>query len=220
MADAARSSNLKRCRILLADGIVIASNDSKEINQSKLPASWPDALLEPAKNLSNSSMISIATEMMIPGRGHARLELVGNIDYPFSIFFETEAGIGAIGAASLIAVLLIYRNMRWTLRAVGAIREALLAMKRGEVSMAALTVGPELGAEAVAWNDLLLEKDKLSTLVLVRGARDQATDRRVNNGELDAAFDAMSQGLILVGENQEARFTNGAASVFLRASTW
>ena len=216
MADAARNAGLKRCRILLGDGIVVASNDAKEINLNKLPATWQDNVMEPARNLSNSTMIAVTTNLNIPSRGKARLELIGSIDYPFSMFFETEAGIGAIGAAALIAVLLIYRNMRWTLRAVGAIREALLAMKLGEKSMAALTVGPELGIEAVAWNELLIEKEKLSTLVLVRGARDQATDRRVSNGELDAAFDAMSQGLILIGENQEARFTNGAASVFLQ----
>ena len=216
LVDAGRNSGLKRCRILIGDGSVIASSDAKEITLNRLPASWEDMPLEPANNLSGSSLISVSNELNIPGRGRARLEIVSSIDYPFGLFFETEAGIGAIGAASLVAVLLIYRNMRWTLRAVGAIREALLALKQGETSMVALTVGPELGAEAVAWNELLLEKEKLSTLVLVRGARDQATDRRVNNNDLDAAFDAMSQGLILIGENQEAKFTNGAASVFLQ----
>jgi signal transduction histidine kinase len=100
---------------------------------------------------------------------------------------------------------------------MGVIREALLALGQGERSMAALAVGSDLGPEAVAWNDLLLEKEKLSTLVVVGRAGDTISDRRMNKGDLDAAFDAMSQGLVLINEKLEAKFVNGAAAVLLQA---
>jgi signal transduction histidine kinase len=201
----------------LPDNGVIAASEPKEINLHKLAATWSDVPMGAGPNSANQDLVMFSHPLQIPGRGSARLELAAPVDYPIGVFLETQAGVGSIGAATLVSLLLVYRNMRWRLRAMGAIREALLALGRGEKSMAALAVGPDLGPEAAAWNDLLLEKDQLSTLVVVGRARDSVTDRRVNKGDLDAAFDAMSQGLVLINEKLEAKFVNGAAAVFLQA---
>ncbi len=217
LSDAGRTYNLKRCRIVLPDNGIIASSEPSQINLHKLPATWSDGPMEAGPNTANEMLVTLSHPLRIAGRGSARLDLFAPVDYPLRMFLETQGGVGAIGAAALVSLLLVYRNMRWRLRAMGAIREALLALSHGEVSMAALTVGPDLGPEAVAWNDLLLEKDKLSTLVVVGATRDPVNDRRVNKGDLDAAFDAMSQGLVLINEKLEAKFVNGAAAVFLQA---
>ena len=218
VADAGRTYKLNRCRIVLPDNGVIAASEPDRINLPKLPATWSDIPMDKGPNVANRSFVMFSHPLQIPGRGSARLELAAPIDYPIGVFLETQAGVGAIGAAALVSLLLVYRNMRYRLRAMGVIREALLALGGGERSMAALAVGPELGPEAVAWNDLLLEKDKLSTMVVVGRASDTISDRRVNKGDLDAAFDAMSQGLVLINDKLEAKFVNGAAAVFLQAA--
>jgi signal transduction histidine kinase len=53
-------------------------------------------------------------------------------------------------------------------------------------------------------------------MMAVSRARAAIADRRVNKGDLDAAFDAMSQGLILINDKMQAKFVNGAAAVFLQ----
>ncbi len=216
VADAGRTYNLKRCRIVLPDNGILASSEPSQINLHKLPVTWSDTPMEAGQNTASEMLVTLSHPLQIAGRGSARLDLAAPIDYPLSVFLETQAGVGAIGAAALVSLLLVYRNMRWRLRAMGAIREALLALSQGELSMAALAVGPDLGPEAIAWNDLLIEKDKLSTLVVVGAIRDPVNDRRVNKGDLDAAFDAMSQGLVLINDKLEAKFVNGAAAVFLQ----
>ena len=70
-------------------------------------------------------------------------------------------GRGGELGLSLVALLLVYRYARTKLRAVGAVRQALLAMKQGESGLAALEVSQEFGPEGVAWNELLDEKEQL-----------------------------------------------------------
>ena len=217
LTDAGRTYNLKRCRIVLPDNGIIASSEPSQINLHKLPATWSDGPMDAGQNSSSEMLVTLSHPLQIAGRGSARLDLAAPIDYPLGVLLETQAGVGAIAAGALVSLLLVYRNLRWRLRAMGAIREALLALSHGEFSTAALAVGPNLGPEAVAWNDLLLEKEKLSLLVVVGATRDPVDDRRVNKGDLDAAFDAMSQGLVLINEKLEAKFVNGAAAVFLQA---
>lgn len=217
VADASHTYNLHNCRIVLPNNGVIAAGEAGQINLPHLPATWDDGPMAPGPNGANASTIMLSHPLKVPGRGSARLDMVAPIEYPAAAFLETQAGIGAIGVAALVSLLLVYRGMRTNLRAMGAIREALLALGGGERSLAALAVGADLGPEAVAWNDLLLQKEKLSNALAMGTARESVQDRRVNKGDLDAAFDAMSQGLVLVNEQMQAKFVNGAAAVFLQA---
>jgi signal transduction histidine kinase len=216
--DASHTYNLQRCRIVLPNNAVIAASETSQINLAKLPPTWSDAPMTGGnEETGNHSLIMLSHPLKVPGRGSARLELAAPIQYPVATILETQAGVAAIGVAALISLLLVYRGMRSRLRAMGAIREALLALSGGERTLAALAVGPDLGPEAIAWNELLLDKDKLAASVALTTARQTMSDRRVNKGDLDAAFDAMSQGLVLVNEKLQARFVNGAAAVFLQA---
>jgi signal transduction histidine kinase len=217
VADATHTYNLERCRIVLPDNTVIAAGDTSQIKLTRLPPTWSDAPMAAGANGASPSLITLSHPLSVPGRGSARLDLAAPIQYPLGTFIETQAGVAAIGVAALVSLLLVYRSMRTRLRAMGAIREALLALAGGERSLAALAIGPDLGPEAAAWNDLLLDKDQLAATVAVAGARQTVNDRRVNKGDLDAAFDAMSQGLVLINEKLHAKFVNGAAAVFLQA---
>src|SRR5690606_13644108 len=81
-------------------------------------------------------------------------------------YFLTESGtpaaisaipdVGLVGAASLLMLLLVYRHFRSRMAAVGAIREALLDMQRGESSESALLIAGNLGGEAQAWNQIMV----------------------------------------------------------------
>src|SRR5688500_4345827 len=97
---------------------------------------------------------------MIGGRGMAEFENEPALTTPWWTKWETQVGVGGIGAAALVGLLVVYRVMRTRITAMSLIREALLALGQGEKTVTALAVSPSLGAEAVAWNTLLEERER------------------------------------------------------------
>lgn len=126
------------------------------------------------------------------------------------------AGVGGTGAGALAVLLVIYRRMRRRLRAVAAVRDALVAMAAGETALASLTVNDELGPEARAWNQVLADSDRMRRQALAERAREALGSRQESRGELDVACDSLPQGLLVIDESGRVKYTNGAAAVFLR----
>ncbi len=215
--DASRDYELKRCRIVLTDGRIAADADPLKITLQGLPAKWAKGSAKPPGDTLHEGLITLTYPLAVPGRGGGRLEIAAEVWYPFWACWEAQTGIGAIGVAGLLALLLVYRNMRSRLRAIGAIREALLAAGGGEKTRDALAVSVELGAEAKAWNEILSEKEALQKRVVADRAKETLGAGREASGDLGAACDAMSQGLLLVDGQMRVKYANGAAAVFLRA---
>ncbi|HEX8914874.1 MAG TPA: ATP-binding protein, partial [Humisphaera sp.] len=86
----------------------------------------------------------------------------------------------------------------------------------GVARSAGVPVNPALGPEAVAWNALMAEREQVRKDALAERAREALGRRKQARGDLDAACDAMSQGLILVDEAGRVKYANGAAGTFLR----
>lgn len=220
VADAGQRYGLTECRIMLADGQVIADAEPLKITAHQLPVEWPAARQDQRQAVfeATGSKVTSATPLFVPGGGTAVLRIAAPVQYPRSSHWDTQAGVGLIAAASMAALLVVYRQTRKRLRAIGAIREALLALERGETAKAALAVNEALGAEAEAWNELLAEREKLRHTAVVEQARQSLGNRREARGDLDSLCDAMSQGLLLVDEKKVIKYANGAAAVFLRTS--
>jgi signal transduction histidine kinase len=217
VVEAGRAYYLSKCRVVLPGNQIIASSVPSQINTHKLPPSWTGAAtVGSEKDFATPTLVALTRPISVPGRGDARIELVGSVDYPIGAFWEAQVGVWAIGAASMVLLLIVYRSMRSRLRAMGAIRDALLALAGGERSLAALAVGPDLGDEADAWNTMLADRERLESSVAVARVKESIADRRVNRGDLESAFDAMSQGLLLINEKLQIKFINGAAAVLLQ----
>jgi len=237
VTDASANYDLARCRIVLADGRVVADAEPAQITLAKLPAKWtsnsPDA--SGSRDASGSagnrtspfpavdkidvqdSTIAASFPINAAGRGTARLEITAKINYPFIVLWKAQTSVGTVGAASLALLLLVYRRARLRLRAMGAIRDSLLSLHAGEISEAALGVQDLLGPEAQAWNRLLAERQESRRAGSAERAAEIIGSRRAAKGDLDAAFDAMAQGMLLVDEKLQVRHCNGAAAAFLRA---
>src|SRR5688572_30222165 len=162
----------------------------------QLPTTWggdvPDAVSIEGRKLLYPLMIS--------GRGMAQFEIEPALTTPWWTHWKTQAGVGGIGAAALVALLVVYRIMRTRISAMSMIREALMALGQGEKTVTALAVSPSLGPEAVAWNALLEERERSEKQKVVERVRESLSATRGGRSELEAACDAMSQGLILVDE--------------------
>lgn len=142
-------------------------------------------------------------------------------------YFLTEGGrnasttavpdVGLIGAASLLALLLVYRHFRSRMAAIGAIREALLDIQRGESSESALLIAGDLGGEAQAWNQIIADQQRLRRLAAVQEVRrtDDGGSLSGSNSDLASGCDAMAHGLIMIDDQMRVQYANNAAALFL-----
>ena len=224
VSDSAYRYHLSRCRIVLPDGSVVASSESSQVTPVKMPATWgektaPDPLPAP------EGVLALTVPLKIPSRGVAYLQVSGRVERPFWSYLETLVGVGAIGGVSMVLLLVVYREVRGKLKAFGAVREALMAAARGVgsgqdgqgVPASALMVSPDLGPEAKAWNEIVQERERARKQSVAERARDTLGRRRQVKGDLDAACDAMSHGLLLVDDKFTVKYANGAAAAFLGA---
>ena len=218
VSEAGSKYDLTHCRIVLTDGTVIASSDPTQITAQKLPAKWArtrlldDALETP----SQPGVYAAAYHLNIRDRGGADLEIAAPVGASYRPAWEAQTGVGAFGAVAMVALLMVYRHMRSRVRALGAIREALLAIERGETAASILQVSTDLGAEARAWNEVIAAQEKLRKQHVAERAKEVLGTRGEPRGDLIAACDAMSHGLILVDERNAVSYANGAAAVFLQ----
>jgi PAS domain S-box-containing protein len=229
LAEAGAAHHFAHCRLVLADGRVIASAEPWQITVQKLPDRWPDtrrlhdddggtaAAADPHAQGTPDGSLTLTLPVSVPGRGEATLEVVAAPADAAAAKRDAWAGVGAIGVAALIAFLLTYRTMRARVRAAAAIREALLALEEGETSTTSLCVAEHLGGEARLWNNLMAERERLRKQGMAERTRETLGSRDQAKGDLTAACDAMSQGLVLVDERNRVTYANGAAAVFLRA---
>lgn len=217
VVEISQKHKLGRCRVVLPDGEVIADSDPAQITVKQLPAVWPQGPIRQAVESRESDQIVIQYPLKIVGRGTARLEITAPLEHPFWMISETLGGIGVIGAVALAAVLFGYRHLRSRLGAMVMIREALFAYQGDETPTELMNVNPEFGKEAVAWNDLLAQMQKLRQTKLAQDVKETlgAPQRVASN--LDEACNSMSQGMILLDEQLNVHYANGAAAVFAKA---
>ncbi len=159
---------LAECRVQLPDGQVVAAIDWKQVTSPRLPDHWPSGRSEiESPEAPGEYAPSITLPLNIAGHGPATLLATAAPPQPIGTYWEAQSGVGVIGATAMLALLLVYRRARTRLKAVGAIREALLelATSTGPAdarvgSDATLLLSPGLGPEAMAWNELIAERER------------------------------------------------------------
>ena len=216
VAEAAVRYSLSECRVVLGDGAVVADADAGR-PVSRPPAEWPATPGGEATVERTFGAVSVRVPLNVAGRGGAVLEVGAAVRHPVWAGSDVAAGVGAIGAAGMIGLLVTYRSTRTRLRGLAAVRDALRASASGETSAGALLVSERFGAEARAWNALLGERDALRARAAVEGAAEKLAARGSRDGDLAGACDALWTGLIILDDRARVRYANGAASVLLKA---
>jgi hypothetical protein len=74
-------------------------------------------------------------------------------------------------------MLLVHRHARFRLKAIGAIHEILLAVKDRGADFASLELDPSLGSEAVAWNQLLSERQNMQVRTAIEQVKEAVHER-------------------------------------------
>ncbi|MDH3584219.1 MAG: cell wall metabolism sensor histidine kinase WalK [Phycisphaerae bacterium] len=219
IVDASQNHQLMTCQVALVDGSVIADANPSAINLMQPQASWPKAAVPEEKTQTIfDDQMTLSYTLSIQGRGTALLRMSKQLKASAGSSGNSLTGLGAIGAVALLALLLVYRQTRSRMRAMGAIREALLAMQHGEGLRPSLAINDELGQEATAWNHILAQAESLRKQTLKERAHESLVDRRQNKVNLEDAFDAMTQGVILLDPDMNVTYANGASAALLQHS--
>ncbi len=221
VSDTARMHGLV-CDLALPGDAILVSSEAGRTTVREMPAKWPEmaavdktALVDEAS--LNEDKLTLTYALQIPGQGMAKLQIDHQIEQPVGLVWEAQTGLGGIVAAALLALLLVYRHSRARLRAMGAIREALLAIEKGESTASALTVNESFGAEAEAWNQILAKTESMRKEMLQERAKESLGDRRKGgSSDLDNACDALPSGLLIVDTKMRPKYANGAAAALLQ----
>lgn len=220
VTDAAASYDLGTCRVVLSDGSVIADANPDKITVKKLPESWGQTDVstggEPVVPVVDGAAVTLSTPLVVTGRGGATLELAAKVEYPLWADWEVQAGIGVIGVGGFAGLLAVYRSMRAKWRVMGAIRDSLRSVQRGDDDPGALVVAEAMGSEAVAWNGMLEERTTLRAAARLEKAAEKIAMGGGHGGDLAGACDALWQGLLVLDSAGTIRYANGAAAVLLR----
>ena len=217
LVDVGRTYDLQRCRIVLANGSVLADADPSKITLTDAPPRWGEAGIATARQ-AGPDVHSRNSLLVVARRGTARLELTAAVDDSMGASWETQAGVAAIASFALVALLLIYRRMRRRVMALGIIREALLDLAGGEKSPEALSMRGDLAPEALAWNVLVAQNQKLRKELVSTRAGEILSARPSADRQLQEMCDAMRQGIILIDKEMKANYVNGAAAVYLSST--
>ncbi len=215
VADMGRSSKLDSCRVVLADGRVLADANPSGITEASLPEAWVSPPISSGIELSEAGVVKLTHPVEIRDRGTARLEIVAPVHYPQRNYWEAQIGVAAIGAGALFALLFMYRRLRARFLALGVIRDALLNLDGSDDAPFAPALDEGLGREAKAWNRLLAEKEQLRQRAMCTRVAEALTTRPESDRQLSEVCDMMRQGVIIIDKNQRTTYANGAAAVYL-----
>jgi len=208
---------LRRCSVVFPKGQVLADSDSTRVTHQLLPASWTSQPGQVSTESFRGDEVSLAYPLTIMGRGTATLEVRAPIETGSPMGRGVLLGFVGIGVVGVGLWLVAYRLIRKRLRAMGAIRDALMGYKGTETPVQALMVASKFGPEAVAWNQMLVQIQKLRDQKLVEQTETAQGSTTQRSSELDEACNAMPQGLILVSHTLEVNYVNGAAATFAGA---
>lgn len=216
VAETALEHGLRTCRILLPNGGILADANPASITLIDLPPTWDGAVPAYAEEFARRSA-RFSYPLTIPGRGNATLKIAAGVDDRADASLVPQTSQMAVACLALASMLLVQRHARFRLKAIGAIHEVLLAVQDGNADLSSLELDPKLGMEAVAWNRLLGERQTTQIQTAIQQARETVCDKSEGAGGLEAAFDAVPYGLVLVNAKTEIEHANGAAAVFLQA---
>ncbi len=197
----ATALRLQSCSVWIGNQQILADMLPARVTVFTLPQRWATDTSNLVPLDSDAGHLRIP--FTVPGKGSGFIDLASS---PLDTSNRTGSEVSAlICAVGLSALVLIYRRSRHALAEMEVIRSSIAAMDRGETSVAALQVDARLGTAAVAWNKLLGDFENLRRRTALSPAVTTNGNRRAGGSNLDAACDAMSQGLILVDDKMRVQ---------------
>lgn len=134
-------------------------------------------------------------------------------------FFRNDARLnGTVAGLALAVTLVVHHRSRRRLKALGTISRTLLELRNGATEISTLQIDPELGDEAIGWNRLLFEREQLETEAILARISESIGVESGDRLTVAGICDGLPHGVIIVGQDMEMGYANGAAAVLLGTS--
>lgn len=222
IAEAAALDSVEQVRVKLPGGALLADSQAGLDAIAELPAKWTDGGIDAAAAVSREVMgdqVTLVQNLMVPGRGPVQIECVGSLAAPVASDARTQLGlitVVVLGLAGIVITTLLVREKLRGLVAVGRALNSASNFQVGELPTTGLRLSENLGDEAVAWNRVLDERDRLRARSALEGAGEKFTSVSGAGGEYAQAFDALWLGMLILGDGGNVLACNGAAAVLLK----
>ena len=215
--ETSRQNNLTHCRVTIGPGQIVADAETSLITTRELPETWSTGGDDGTVERTNGQ-IAARVPVDVAGRGRAWLELSAPSGLATAGGATLELGLAGVTLAALCAMLLVYHRVRKRLSAISHVRDALFAVANGETDSGSLRVDESLGPEAPAWNTLLTQREEFRRQLTVQNAVQTVRSSTDDHAGLNAACDALPQGMLVIDESRQVTYANGAAAVYLQRS--
>jgi signal transduction histidine kinase len=223
VAEAVSSNMVDSVQVRLPGGrTVLDSQAGLEAPLRALPERWEaegfDATGGAVRTIEGSEL-SVRYPMVIPGRGPLELVLTADVSAPLLGDARTQLGLGAVvlvGVIGLVITVVLIRDRLRGLVAGGRVLSVAGRFEEGELPTTGLRLSENLGEEAVHWNRVLAERDRLRARAALEDAGERFKGLSGGGGEYAQAFDALWMGMLIVDDHGVVVACNGAAAVLLK----
>jgi len=218
LPDLVRESALSEIAISLPDGQIIAHSEPSRISMTRLPEKWSASAVDEAMVGGTDTVLQ---SMNIPGRG--ALVLTVRAEAPLvAIDGQTLTALGAIAFVATLALFGVYRRAAGPLNTLGMIGGALRDAEKCGGDWSLLRIDERRGAEAMAWNVLLLRAEGGGSPG--RGADEPLATSDVRRddgslavpmgmGDLEQAVNILPTGVMIVDWAGKVRHVNNMAAM-------
>ena len=209
LSESALHNTFEVCQLTLSDGQAIADADQSKPQMTVMPVSWPQA--DEAEPLTRvvANRVQLTRPVPVPGHGSAILQIEMPLPNANAALGPALPGVGAIGGAGLVAMLLVYRKLRCRLGVLTMIRGALCDAEQG-ADPDTLRLDPRWAHEAAGWNSLL-EKRMVADKAMLDEQLAALGERTGSSGSLEAGCDGYWQGLAVFDAVGNLAYANGAS---------
>lgn len=211
-----RENDLEEIALTLPDGQVIAHSEPARITLTRLPDSWTAASIDESLVGGPESFSQAIT---IPGRGGLILNVRPKTPST-AIDSATLVTFGGIAAASLLALLALYRRSARPLSTLSMISTALADSDKCSGDLSLLTLDDRMGPEAIAWNNLLghVQLGRLTAATASGGERlseraDGSPTRPLDSTDLEQAVNILPTGVIIIDRVGQVQHLNNMGAM-------
>jgi signal transduction histidine kinase len=223
LVEAVSSGMVENAQVVLPGGrVALDAATGLDGATRTLPERWEGDGVDAAAGTTKvveGDVLRLSHPVIVPGRGPVEIVVRADVSVPLLGDARTQLGLGAVvlvGTIGLLITALLVRDRLRGLVAVGRVLGAAGRFDQGELPTTGLRLNENLGDEAVWWNRVLEERDRLRARASLEDAGEKFRGFSGGNGEYAQAFDALWLGMLIVDDRGTVLACNGAAAVLLK----
>ena len=218
LLDAQSTGLYHRLSIQYANNQTLLSTDLGEEYRDTLPTSWGEAatpFMRSSRFEHGINQFTLSEPLQVSQKDNAILIAESMPISQIGLLWRFELAAMITGFCGLILGLLAWFQIRQRPAPLIAIRSALYQYAQGNTSTQSLLVCSNLGPETRAFNDLLEERDTLSTRITLKDCEQAVTSTTADSFGLSSVCAALSHGMVVLDANLNIQFINGSGAAYL-----